>query len=1205
MEGQMKINKSITIRSLLVFSSAFILAGVANQPLVYGIEISDEELETIIEEDNNLIEVGEVVGTEVLSEKNTETGIFIEGTTQANYEVQIEDANGAVWSVQMEDTGSFTSILPNEIIGQTLSIVTLLDSQEISRQTYQLTEEVEEEVITDSEIEEEAPIIIEEPILTINNEKNMLEGQINPELKIDVLNGATLITTLTPDEQGNIKWEIKPQYNGVKLTFILIDNDGNKSNPIDLIPTYVEKQKIAETPKPAPMAKPSVTMKATQNVVKGKTYHYIRSKETLKTIASAYGITVKQLMEWNPQIKNENIINVGDLVSVDGLYVYNEIDKERKIFTGTADFIDYIAPIAQELAEKNGLYASVMIAQAAHESAWGKSSLATIGNNLSGVKGSYNGNSIVMLTWEEVNGQEVWITDYFRLYPSYREALEDYVDKLKNGVTWDPNFYKGAWVENTASHMDATDWLTGRYATDSQYATKVNATISYNNLTRFDTHIKITDPIISQRYITYVGVIKPSNATIYSEPNGSASFKAVGNTSSYAGKQVTVTQEKVNGQGTWSKITVGSKVIGWVKKELIEIEKVQSTKNISYAAKIVTTGYSIDTQPYGVEGFSKVAMSKDYYNENIIVTQEKVTKRGTFAYITKNSKGIGWIDKRALLVESVQSTSNARYAAKVVTTGNSIDTQPYGIPGFSKIGMSSEYFGKTVIVSQEKVTPRGTFAYITVNSKGIGWVDTKALLPETVIASNTNQYAATIVTKTNSIDSQPYGITGFSKLGMSADYYGQTLIATQEKTTQRGTFVYITRNGIGIGWVDKKALDPEVVLSTKNSQYAAKVITKTNSIDSQPYGISGFRKLEMSSEYFGKNIIAIQEKVTRRGTFVYITLHGKQLGWVDKKALDPEVEITSNEIQYAAKITSKSNTIDSQPYGLVGFSKIASSADYYNKNIIAKKEITTRRGTFVLITVNGKELGWIDKKALDVETALSTRAVSYGAKVISKNNSIDTQPYGLAGFEKISTSDAIFDKRVLASKEITTRRGTFVLVSLYGKSLGWIDARALEQEQVQVSRPTHYAAKIIGTNNTIDSQPYGISGFKTIARTTDASYFNKTAIINEEVETQRGIFAKVYVNGKMVGWVDKSALSVETVLSTKKVSYTAKIVTRNHSIDTLPYGIEGFERLTTTHTYYNKEVSVSEEKVTPRGTFVYISIGANEIGWVDKKSLQF
>ena len=171
--------------------------------------------------------------------------------------------------------------------------------------------------------------------------------------------------------------------------------------------------------------------------------------------------------------------------------------------------------------------------------------------------------------------------------------------------------------------------------------------------------------------------------------------------------------------------------------------------------------------------------------------------------------------------------------------------------------------------------------------------------------------------------------------------------------------------------------------------------------------------------------------------------------------------------------------------------------------------------------------------------------------------------------------------------------------------MGWIDARALEQEQVQVSRPTHYAAKIIGTNNTIDSQPYGISGFKTVARTTDASYFNKTAIINEEVETQRGIFAKVYVNGKMVGWVDKSALSVETVLSTKKVSYTAKIVTRNHSIDTLPYGIEGFERLTTTHTYYNKEVSVSEEKVTPRGTFVYISIGANKIGWVDKKSLQF
>ena len=55
-------------------------------------------------------------------------------------------------------------------------------------------------------------------------------------------------------------------------------------------------------------------------------------------------------------------------------------------------FINQIAPHAQSVANANDLYASVMMAQAILESAWGQSTLAQAPNyNLFGIKGSYNG----------------------------------------------------------------------------------------------------------------------------------------------------------------------------------------------------------------------------------------------------------------------------------------------------------------------------------------------------------------------------------------------------------------------------------------------------------------------------------------------------------------------------------------------------------------------------------------------------------------------------------------------------------------------------------------------------------------------------------------------------------------------------------------------------------------------------------------------
>ncbi len=183
-------------------------------------------------------------------------------------------------------------------------------------------------------------------------------------------------------------------------------------------------------------------------------------------------------------------------VKAEALSVNNLLSQNSAVTTtpvsskgvGDQQFIDYIGNSARKLASNNDLYASVMIAQAMIESGWGTSGLASAPNyNLFGIKGEYDGASVNMGTQEDDGTGNLYsISSNFRKYPSYKESLEDYVSLLRGGTTGNSQLYAGAWKSNTDSYKDATKFLTGRYATDTTYADKLNSMIEKYNLTQFD-----------------------------------------------------------------------------------------------------------------------------------------------------------------------------------------------------------------------------------------------------------------------------------------------------------------------------------------------------------------------------------------------------------------------------------------------------------------------------------------------------------------------------------------------------------------------------------------------------------------------------------------------------------------------------------------------------------------------------------------------
>ncbi|MBO1304613.1 C40 family peptidase [Enterococcus sp. 669A] len=154
----------------------------------------------------------------------------------------------------------------------------------------------------------------------------------------------------------------------------------------------------------------------------------------------------------------------------------------------TDQFIEKIGEMSREVGQKNGIYSSVMLAQAILESGSGNSALASEPNfNLFGIKGKYQDTSVSFRTLEQdAVGSSFQITAEFRKYPSYKESLEDYAKLIKEGISGNEDFYKPTWKSETESYKDATEHLQGRYATDKRYAEKLNAIIEAYDLTEYD-----------------------------------------------------------------------------------------------------------------------------------------------------------------------------------------------------------------------------------------------------------------------------------------------------------------------------------------------------------------------------------------------------------------------------------------------------------------------------------------------------------------------------------------------------------------------------------------------------------------------------------------------------------------------------------------------------------------------------------------------
>ena len=161
----------------------------------------------------------------------------------------------------------------------------------------------------------------------------------------------------------------------------------------------------------------------------------------------------------------------------------SSVDLNSLHFSNNSRSQQFIQSVAQGAIDGWNQYRvlpSITVAQAILESGWGQSSLSTSAHNLFGIKGSYNGHSVVMRTREVYGGRSVYVNANFRAYANNSESVTDH------GRFLNVNSRYRNLLGDTIYVSVANKLRQDGYATDPSYANSLINLVRTYNLTQLD-----------------------------------------------------------------------------------------------------------------------------------------------------------------------------------------------------------------------------------------------------------------------------------------------------------------------------------------------------------------------------------------------------------------------------------------------------------------------------------------------------------------------------------------------------------------------------------------------------------------------------------------------------------------------------------------------------------------------------------------------
>lgn len=452
---------------------------------------------------------------------------------------------------------------------------------------------------------------------------------------------------------------------------------------------------------------------------------------------------------------------------------------------------------------------------------------------------------------------------------------------------------------------------------------------------------------------------------------------------------------------------------------------------------------------------------------------------------------------------------------------------------------------------------------------------------------------------------------------------------------------------------DAKKQGDQYLVRPQEVNYKGTLVRTKHTLDTKPWGVAGYRTLKHDLRDYDRQAVTVtKEAKTTRASWLKVTFEDGLTGWVDRiaiyKAEDYLGEVEKLDGQ--AKVIRGRHTLDTRPYGTAGWKTLESQVNKrVGQTVKVQQVVKTTRATWAYVTFSDRTSGWIDVVALSTITKREkapsdhyTSAVKEEAlvgNITGKSHTIDSLPWGIDGFKTIVDRRDYKDYRgaeVLVTKSVSTNRASWLYINIVNKGLsGWIDKNAItitgEAFLAQPEKEDYYA-KVISTNHTLDSKPWGTKGFRQIrSRAQMRPYLGQVAHVTQSAQTKRANWSFIEFKDGLNGWYDKNGLkkvadkdfpaSTEKPLpkevplhkgdqytsEIKEVDYSAHLLDTHHTLDSKPWGVDGFRTLRGVNqmaAYYGQAVKVTKEVSTTRANWAYITLNDGLSGWIDKQAFE-
>lgn len=184
-------------------------------------------------------------------------------------------------------------------------------------------------------------------------------------------------------------------------------------------------------------------------------------------------------------------------------------------------FFETIKPYVLEDMRQSGILASLTAAQAHVESEKGNSGLTIKANNLFGIKGNYQGQSVKMLTTEYYNGAPYKVMADFRKYPSWAESIADH-SAMFNRMKRYANLRGCTDYKQACKNVEADGYATSidQKTGKPNYASTLLSRIEKFHLYEWDQEVLNGKPVESS---------EPNNHNPYNEPTKNVKYGSRGN----------------------------------------------------------------------------------------------------------------------------------------------------------------------------------------------------------------------------------------------------------------------------------------------------------------------------------------------------------------------------------------------------------------------------------------------------------------------------------------------------------------------------------------------------------------------------------------------------------------------------------------------------------------------------------------------------